>query len=134
MPSGYTGGPGPTGSVGGFHFTLPGSVHGFQAEQGAATVRNEDGRLSIGGPATVVTPHDGLAPVDGIASWTIADFGGQPVVAVGVHTGGLVLTMPTNGPDPGRASAPGSGGWTRASIKVEGRATASEPRLAPTPL
>jgi len=59
-----------------------------------------------------VTPHDGLAPVDGIASWTIADFGGQPVVAVGVHTGGLVLTMPTNGPDPGRASAPGSGGWT----------------------
>src|SRR5690349_22665794 len=39
-----------------FHFTLPGSVHGFQAEPRGAAVANDGGRLSIGGSATVLTP------------------------------------------------------------------------------
>ncbi|BCJ34212.1 hypothetical protein Athai_17150 [Actinocatenispora thailandica] len=39
-----------------FHFTLPGSVQGFEVVDGAATVTNPGGRLAIDGAATVVTP------------------------------------------------------------------------------
>ncbi|BCJ31633.1 ADP-ribosylglycohydrolase family protein [Actinocatenispora sera] len=39
-----------------FHFTLPGSVQGFEVVDGEATVGNPGGRLAIDGAATVVTP------------------------------------------------------------------------------
>jgi hypothetical protein len=41
--------------VGRFHFTLPGSVHGFRAQAVGVTVGNNGGCLSISGPATVLT-------------------------------------------------------------------------------
>ncbi|WP_433205580.1 ADP-ribosylglycohydrolase family protein [Dactylosporangium sp. CS-047395] len=39
-----------------FGFALPGSVHGFRAEDGTTAVSNVDGALAIGGAATVLTP------------------------------------------------------------------------------
>ncbi|HEY2669385.1 MAG TPA: ADP-ribosylglycohydrolase family protein [Rugosimonospora sp.] len=39
-----------------FHFTLPGSVQGFGVVEGAAAVRNTEGRLAVDAAATVLTP------------------------------------------------------------------------------
>jgi hypothetical protein len=109
------GGPAPR-----FGFTLPGSVHGFTATDGATVVRNGGGHLDIGAAATVLTPtfippEARQMPIYGlVASPTL--YPGQTVRARVDGTARLVIQAYAGDDEPRTVECPDAGSgdlaWT----------------------
>ncbi|GIH14040.1 ADP-ribosylglycohydrolase family protein [Rugosimonospora africana] len=103
-----------------FGFTLPGSVHGFAAVDGATDVANGGGHLAIGGAATVVTPvfippEARDMPIYGLVG-SPALYPGQTVRARVDGTARLVVQAYTGDDEPRTVECPVAGtgelAWT----------------------
>lgn len=93
-----------------FHFTLPGSVQGFEVVDGEASVSNPGGRLAIDGAGTVVTPT--FVPPEAqqmpiyalVASPTL--YPGQTIRATVSGSARLVLQVYTGADEPRTVEGP----------------------------